>query len=125
MTTSPGLILDLIEAFRRSKTMFAAVELGIFDGARPVDCKELDRLLDGCVGLGLLEKRGTDYLNTPTAEKYLKSSSPDTLAGYIRYSNAALYPAWAHLEDAVREGTHRWKQTFGLDGPLFTHFFRT
>ena len=31
----PAPILDLIEAFRRSKTMFAAVELGVFDGERP------------------------------------------------------------------------------------------
>lgn len=31
----PTPVLDLIEAFRRSKTMFAAVELGVFDGMRP------------------------------------------------------------------------------------------
>lgn len=125
MTTSGNIVLDLIEAFRRSKTMFAAVELGIFDGARPPQYKELARLLDACVALGLLEKRGAGYVNTPVAEKFLRSDSPDTLSGYIRYSNSALYPMWAHLEDAVREGTHRWKQTFGLDGPIFSHFFRT
>jgi acetylserotonin O-methyltransferase len=124
MTTS-NIVLDLIEAFRRSKTMFAAVELGIFDDQRPPDYKELNRLLDACVALGLLEKRGDAYVNSPVAEKYLRSDSPDTLAGYIRYSNSALYPMWGHLEDAVREGTHRWKQTFGLDGPIFSHFFRT
>jgi len=125
MTTSDNVVLDLIEAFRRSKTMFAAVELGIFDGARPAECKELARLLDACVALGLLEKEGGQYRNTVVAEKYLRSTSPDTLSGYIRYSNTALYPMWAHLEDAVREGTHRWKQTFDLDGPIFSHFFRT
>jgi acetylserotonin N-methyltransferase len=27
----PAVVLDLIEAFRRSKTMFAAVNLGVFD----------------------------------------------------------------------------------------------
>ncbi len=124
MTTS-NTVLDLIDAFRRSKTMFAAVELGIFDGQRPADCKELGRLLDACVSLGLLEKRGETYVNTPEAEKYLRSDSPDSMTGYIRYSNDALYPMWAHLEDAVREGTHRWKQTFGFDGPIFSHFFRT
>lgn len=124
MTTS-NTVLDLIDAFRRSKTMFAAVELGIFDGHRPADCKELPRLLDACVSLGLLEKRGGAYVNTPEADKYLRSDSPDTMTGYIRYSNEALYPMWGHLEDAVREGTHRWKQTFGFDGPIFSHFFRT
>jgi acetylserotonin N-methyltransferase len=124
MTTSK-IVLDLIEAFRRSKTMFAAVELGIFDGKRPAEAKELGRLLDACVALGLLEKQGDVYVNTPEAEKYLRSDSPDTMTGYIRYSNNALYPMWGHLEDAVLEGTHRWKQTFDLDGPIFSHFFRT
>ncbi|MDQ2924143.1 MAG: acetylserotonin O-methyltransferase [Acidobacteriota bacterium] len=118
-------ILDLIEAFRRSKTMFAAVDLGVFDGQRPADCKELPRLLAACASLGLLEKRGDDFVNTPEADKYLRSDSPDTLTGYILYSNQVLYPMWGHLEDAVREGTHRWKQTFDLDGPLFAHIFRT
>ena len=45
--TDPGPILDLIEAFRRSKTMFAAVALGIFDGERPQGAA-LDRLLEAC-----------------------------------------------------------------------------
>jgi acetylserotonin O-methyltransferase len=124
MTTS-AIVVDLIEAFRRSKTMFAAVELGIFDGARPADCKALGRLLEACAALGLLEKRGDDFVNTPEADKYLRSDSPDSLTGYIRYSNRVLYPMWDHLEDAVREGTHRWKQTFGWDGPIFSHFFKT
>jgi len=124
MTTS-AIVVDLIEAFRRSKTMFAAVELGIFDGKRPPECKELKRLLDGCVALGLLEKRDTGYVNTPEADQFLRSDSPDTLAGYVRYSNHAIFPMWAHLEDAVREGSPRWKQTFGLEGGIFSHFFRT
>jgi acetylserotonin N-methyltransferase len=124
MTTSAA-VLDLIEAFRRSKTMFAAAELGVFDGARPADCKELPRLLDACVALGLLEQRAGEYVNTPEADKFLRSDSPDTLIGYVLYSNRALYPMWGHLEDAVREGTHRWAQTFGFDGPIFSHFFKT
>lgn len=125
MTTS-AIVLDLIEAFRRSKTMFAATAIGIFDGKRPVEYKELPRLLDACVALGLLEKRdGGEYVNTPETDRLLRSDSPDTLSGYVLYSNSALYPMWANLEDAVREGAPRWKQTFGLDGPLFSAFFRT
>jgi acetylserotonin O-methyltransferase len=123
--TTPNNILELIDAFRRSKTMFAAVQIGIFEGARPADYKALPRLLDACVALGLLEKRGDIYVNTPQADKYLLSDSPDSLTGYIHYSNDALYPMWAHLEDAVREGTPRWKQTFGIEGGIFSGFFRT
>jgi acetylserotonin N-methyltransferase len=120
----PAPILELIEAFRRSKTLFTAVRLGIFDGERP-EGAAMDRLLDACAGLGLLAKHGNEYVNTPVADEYLKRSSPRTLSGYIRYSNDALYRLWEHLDDAVIEGPNRWKQTFGTDGGLFTHFFRT
>ncbi len=123
--TTPDNILELIDAFRRSKTMFAAVKLGIFDGARPPDHKALPRLLDACVALGLLEKRAGAYVNTAQSDKYLRADSPDSLTGYIHYSNEALYPMWAHLEDGVREGTPRWNQTFGVEGGIFSGFFRT
>ncbi|MGB6940993.1 MAG: methyltransferase [Bryobacteraceae bacterium] len=123
--TTPDNILELIDAFRRSKAMFVAVKLGIFDGVRPADFKALPRLLDACVALGLLEKRAGAYVNTAQSDKYLRSDSPDSLAGYIRYSDEALFPMWAHLEDAVREGTPRWNQTFGVEGGIFSGFFRT
>jgi acetylserotonin O-methyltransferase len=129
MTTSASkpdasIVIDLIEAFRRSKAMFAAVELGVFEGRR--EGKEIGRLLDGCVSLGLLEKRADgSYVNTPTADAYLRKDSPETLIGYVEYSNMALYPMWAHLEEAVVEGTNRWKQTFGFEGGIFTSFFKS
>jgi acetylserotonin N-methyltransferase len=122
--SDPAPILELIDAFRRSKTMFTAVTLGIFDGERPHGAAT-DRLLDACVGLGLLTKSGNNFINTPLADEYLARSSPRTLSGYIRYSNDVLYRLWEHLDDAVMEGTNRWKQTFGSEGGLFTHFFRT
>ena len=52
-------------------------------------------------------------------------SSKRALTGYILYSNDVLFQMWSHLEDAVREGTPRWKQTFGIEGGIFDHFFRT
>jgi acetylserotonin N-methyltransferase len=121
--TNPEPILEMIEAFRRSKTMFAAVSLGIFDGERPKGVA-VDRLLEACVSLGLLEHRDGEFFNTPMADEYLRRSSPHTLSGYIRYSNAALYPMWAHLEDAVIDGKPRWMQTFGWEGSIFAHFFK-
>lgn len=122
--TDPSAVLDLIEAFRRSKTMFAAVELGVFDGERPQGAA-VDRLLEACVALGLLEKLGEEFVNTPVADEYLSKTSARSLAGYVRYSNNALYPMWAHLEEAVIEGTNRWPQTFGGSGGLFEHFYKT
>jgi acetylserotonin N-methyltransferase len=132
---NPAPIVRLIEAFRWSKTMFATASFGIYDllpstvadlAARlEVNTDALERLLDGNVSLGLLERRGDTFHNLPVAETYLRNSSPDSLAGYILYSDRALYPMWGHLEEAVREGSHRWSQTFGSPGPIFDHFFRT
>src|SRR5262249_3320383 len=131
-------VLDLIDAFRRSKTMFTAVSMGIFDrlheapATADVLASELDtnrdaleRLLDGCAALGLLAKQNGAYSNDPVAEAYLRASSAHSLRGYIRYSDDVLYALWGNLADAVREGTHRWTQTFGSEGALFSHFFRT
>jgi acetylserotonin N-methyltransferase len=135
---NPAPVLDLIQAFRRSKTMFTAVSLRIFDrlddGAADAttlaqesgaNADALERLLDSCVALGLLEKQGAVYSNLPLARAYLTRSSPNTLAGYILYSDRALYPLWGNLEAAIREGTHRWEQTFGSEASIFEHFFRT
>ena len=133
----PTIVLDLIEAFRRSKTMFAAVSLGVFDAlaAGPqslnglseklhANADALERLLDACVGLQLLERRLDQYSNTSLAAAYLTSTSPCRLTGYINYSNDIMWKLWSNLEDAVREGTHRWRQTYGWDGPIFSYFFK-
>ena len=133
----PAPILDLIEAFRRSKTMFTAVRLGIFDqleaehqAAEALAAKlnlnagALARLLNACVALELLDRNNQTYENTPRASKYLVSTSPDTLAGYITYSDQSLFHLWGHLDDAVREGTNRWAQTFGSRDALFDYYFR-
>lgn len=134
----PTPVLDLIEAFRHSKTMFTAVSLGVFDrlhegpataaamaGEMAVDAGALERLLDGCAVLGLVRKSEAVYANEPVAEAYLCAASPHSMHGYIRYSDEALYPMWGHLADAIREGSNRWEQTFGPKGGLFHHFFRT
>jgi acetylserotonin N-methyltransferase len=135
--TTAQSILDLIEAFRRSKTMFTAVRLGVFEqlAITPQACaalavqlkldrKALSRLLNGCVTLGLLNRDGEVYSNSHAATRFLTEGSAETLAGYITYSDQSLYKLWDHLDDAVREGTNRWKQTFGSRASLFDHYFR-
>lgn len=134
----PAPVLDLLCAFRRSAVLFAAVELGVFDRldgapadrdalARSLSCDAdaLGRLLDTAVGLGLLHRDGPRYALAPVAKTFLTRSSPRRMTGYLVYSARALWPMWEHLADAVREGGNRWKQAFGLEGPLFANFFRT
>jgi acetylserotonin N-methyltransferase len=132
----PAPVLELLAAFRRSKSMFAAVSLGVFDalaaGPKPLDALAgelnasadgLERLLDACVGLSLLTRGERGYENTLAAACYLTKTSPRRLTGYINYSNDVMWRLWTHLEDAVREGTHRWQQAYGWDGPIFSFFF--
>jgi acetylserotonin N-methyltransferase len=136
--SDPQPILHLIDAFRHSKTMFTAEAMGIFDrlhqrsATAPELAAELqlhagalERLLDGCAALGLLAKDNGAYCNQPVADRYLYSASPNTLSGYVRYSDEALFRLWANLGDAVREGTPRWKQTFGIEDGIFGGFYRT
>ena len=79
-----GVVFELLQAFRCSKTMFAAVELGVFDalsaGPRSLielapqlgaNVDALERLLDACVGLQLLERTERGYQNTAAAGAYL------------------------------------------------------
>src|SRR5437588_70413 len=118
--------------------MFAAVSLGIFDilEAGPkslaglaeelkLNPDALERLLDACIGLQLIGRQGDAYENTPVASTYLCLRSPSRLTGYIGYSNAVMWKLWANLEDAIREGTNRWQQTFGWQGGVFANFFHT
>lgn len=133
----PAPVLDLISAFRRTQVLFTACELKLFDSLGSsktcpqlaaelnLNADALERLLGACVMLGLLRRENGGYANTPAADAYLTTASPTRMLGYINYSNAVLWKLWDNLPDAVREGTHRWKQTYGTDGPIFAQLFRT
>jgi acetylserotonin N-methyltransferase len=118
--------------------MFVAVSLGVFDSLErapgsaerlaaesQAQCEPMERLLDACVGLGLLSKQNGLYQNEPVASTYLCRGTPATLVGYILYSDKVLYQLWSNLENAVRQGGAQWKHTFHQDGGIFDHFFRT
>jgi acetylserotonin N-methyltransferase len=137
-TPDASQVLFLLEAYRRSKVMFAAVTLGIFDRLQQAPAPlqaiaqdlqlapaALEQLLDTCVALELLERNDGHYTNTPAASAYLCRNSPRRLTGYVHHSNAALWQLWDHLEDAVREGSNRWQQCFGSKGAMFSYFYRT
>ncbi len=134
----PAPVLDLVSAFRKSKVLFTACELGVFDAlkagpqsagalAAQLKCSAdaLGRLLGAAAMLGLLTRSDGGFANTPAATAYLTTDSPRRMLGYINYSSAVLWKMWDNLPGAIVEGTHRWKQTYGLDGAIFSHFFRT
>lgn len=134
----PAPVLGLLNAFRKSKAMFAAISLGVFDALAvgpktvaglaaelAVDPDALERLLGACEMLGLVARSGAGFANTPAAAAYLTKDSPRRMLGYTGYSDRVLWKMWDHLDDAIREGTNRWKQTFGQDAAtLFAHFYK-
>ena len=86
----PTPVLDLLNGFRASKAMFAAAKLGVFDalhgathtaaelaGKLGLDPDAAARLLDACRALGLLTAHGGRYANTPAADTYLTTASPN------------------------------------------------
>ncbi|XP_052004224.1 probable bifunctional dTTP/UTP pyrophosphatase/methyltransferase protein isoform X1 [Xyrauchen texanus] len=129
----PHSILDLLDGFKASKTLFTASKLKVFDVLSISDGLTLEeaadqinasvigteRLLDAAVSLGLLErskqqdKINAVYRNTEQASQFLVSDSPLSLHGYILHCNEMVWPLYSHLESAVREGTSQHERAFG------------
>ncbi|XP_062862391.1 probable bifunctional dTTP/UTP pyrophosphatase/methyltransferase protein [Trichomycterus rosablanca] len=126
----PNKIVDLLDGFKASKTLFIASKLGVFDVLRDsgLTVEEVanrinssllgtERLLEAAVSLGLLCKlkceANTVYKNTEQARKFLVSDSPLSLHGYILHCNETVWPLFSHLENAVREGTNQHERALG------------
>ncbi|XP_023193113.1 N-acetylserotonin O-methyltransferase-like protein isoform X1 [Xiphophorus maculatus] len=120
-----GLICELMDGFKASKALFTASKFGLFDvlHKKPgLDAEQIaqeikasvkgtETLLEACVSLGLLKTRDTagcpkpGFENTDAASCFLRSDSHFSLHAYIQHCNDTLWPVFAHLESAVREGT--------------------
>ncbi|XP_047012056.1 probable bifunctional dTTP/UTP pyrophosphatase/methyltransferase protein isoform X2 [Ictalurus punctatus] len=126
----PHSIVELLDGFKASKTLFTASKLGVFDVlsdsgltveevANRIDASLLgtERLLDAAVSLGLLHKLKCEiepvYRNTEQARQFLVSDSPLSLHAYILHCNDMIWPLFTHLESAVREGTNQHERTLG------------
>jgi SAM-dependent methyltransferase len=116
-TPNPGRILKMASAFYESCVLFSASDLGIFEflgKSGPANCSaiashcKLDLrgvrlLLDASVAIGLLQKSGENYSNTPETSVFLVPGSPGDLSKAIRY-NRDVYAAWGKLRDMVKTG---------------------
>ncbi|KAJ4933506.1 hypothetical protein JOQ06_030332 [Pogonophryne albipinna] len=129
----PKKILEYMEGFLISKTVFSSCELGVFDvllaAERPLSAEEIshaigasldgtERLLAACAGLQLLNTHRDNgqvcYSNTEQASVYLTRSSPVSLYQSIQYSSRTIYLCWHYLTDAVREGRNQYEKAFGV-----------
>jgi SAM-dependent methyltransferase len=114
---TPDLIFQVANGFMAAKHLFVANEVGLFEalGAAPATLDDLAQrigvprrtlriLADAMVALGLLERHGARYRNTPVASAFLSGRTPTDLRPALRYWNRLNYPRWAELEAVVRTG---------------------
>ena len=122
-------LMQIISGFWASKTLAAAVELDLFTqlSGRGVDIRELgqllqiharpaEMLLSGCASLGLLEKRGERYHNSPLSEEFLVRGKPYYFGGVVTLLDRRLYLPWNRLPEAIK--TNR-AQTWGDQPGIF------
>ena len=113
----PGRIVELSTAFWGAKTLLSAVELGVFTelARAPLDAETLRERLgmhprsardffDALVALGMLERTGGKYENTPETDHFLDRSKPTYLGGWPEICNDRLYGFWGSLTEALRTG---------------------
>lgn len=115
--STPERILQLGLGFWGSKTLLSAVEIGLFSelAKGSLDFETLaERLmlhprsakdfLDALVALGMLERDGDRYANTPETDLFLDRTKPSYIGGILEMANARLYPFWGSLTEALRTG---------------------
>jgi hypothetical protein len=125
----PEPILQLAMGFMAAKHLFAASELGVFetlaDAPAPLDAlaartgltRRAGRITaDAMVALGLLERDGDVYRNSPVADRYLTGRHAGDLRPLLRFWDRISYPTWESLATALAEGPPR--EVFELDADL-------
>ncbi len=141
---SPVPLMELATAFWAFKTLAAAHELDVFarfSGGGAMSPRELaealaieerpaEVLLTGCAALGLLEKRGERYANSPLAEAFLVPGKRYYFGGFVTMHDKLLYEPWGRLVEAIRRNRPvAWdpdKQTSlfeGADPAWLEHFW--
>jgi SAM-dependent methyltransferase len=110
--------MQLGTAFRGSKTLLSAVELGVFSelaAAGALDGEVLRERLglhprsatdffDALVALGMLEREDGRYANTPATELFLDRAKPSYMGGILEMINVRHYSHWGSLTEALRTG---------------------
>jgi SAM-dependent methyltransferase len=141
LVPDPDDVLELFLGFWISRTVMAAVQLGVFEtldgGAAPqgltaeeagealgLPARPARALLDTCVATRLLDQEDGRYRNSALAARYLAAGSEYSLRNYV-LDERWCWGSWEKLEDALRadhqllpedeEGYHAFPEDFFLD----------
>jgi len=125
---APDAIMQLGLAFWGAKALLSAVELDLFTtlangsltgetltaklGLQPRGATDW---LDALVSLGMLNRSGGHYANTPATDLYLDRAKPSYLGGMLEMANARLYPFWGSLTEGLRTGRPQNEAKTGED----------
>jgi SAM-dependent methyltransferase len=115
---TPDRIMEIGHAFRASRALLSAVELGVFtalaegplelDGIRKrigVHRRAARDFLDTLVALGLLVRTAEGrYSNSGDADCYLDRNKPTYVGGLLERFSIEQYGLWASLTAAIRTG---------------------
>jgi hypothetical protein len=130
----PDRILEIGHAFRASKALLTAVELGIFtalaDG--PLDLETLRRrvgihargardFLDALVAVGMLNRQvDGSYINTPETDRYLDRNKSTYVGALLERFGVEQYELWSSLTKAVQTGLPQYDQSMVNNfGPVY------
>jgi ubiquinone/menaquinone biosynthesis C-methylase UbiE len=108
-------LMELGLSFLASRAFYAAIELEIFTHlkGKALTAEEvaaaigttpyrLEKLLDICIGLGLLTREGERYSNTPMGEECLVKGQPGYYGHMVHYVNFLFYDKTTRMEECIR-----------------------
>jgi len=114
---TPTRILQLGLGYQGAKVLLSAVELGVFTelAQGPLDAERLCARLglhprsardffDTLVAVGMLERDGSVYHNTPETGLFLDRAKASYIGGYLEMHNTRMYPFWGSLSEGLRTG---------------------
>jgi len=113
-----GSVWSIIQGYGSYWMLVAAVDLGVFDAIEnlgpctstalaerlQVSAPHLEHLLDALVSFGFLDQVEDIYELTETAERYLCSDGPASMASLVHVAPGPL-ENWTRLAETIRTGT--------------------
>ncbi|MGE5268881.1 MAG: methyltransferase [Thiohalocapsa sp.] len=116
-TVTPDPIMRIAMGFMAAKHLFVASAIGLFEKLAPgpatadelaercgIPRRTMAISIDAMVSLGLLERDGERYRNSPAAAAFLAGGAGHDLRPMLRFWDRISYPTWQRLADAVRTG---------------------
>jgi hypothetical protein len=114
---TPQRIMEMVWDFARPMIAEAALHLGVFDamsqGARTVaqiskrtnaSTRGITALLDGLVGIGLINRRGDQFKMAPDTAAFLVHGKAAFVGGLMKHVSRQLIRGWMDLTECVRTG---------------------